>query len=76
MSELTNNQINIYNANFSMKKHKTRIFKHYLSKKCSSICLTMRNLNYVDCVDNCYYKLIKSDELMENTIKHINLKYQ
>lgn len=49
--------------------YRKNLFKDLINKKCSSVCLNSKDLNFKNCFDNCEAKFQNADRIFETTKK-------
>jgi hypothetical protein len=52
-----------------LNNYRKNLIKNLINKKCSSICLTSKNLNFKECFDNCEAKLQYADNVFDSSKK-------
>ena len=49
--------------------HTKRVLRNYINGKCSSACLTIDNVDFKSCIENCNAKLLQSNKLMAEGVQ-------
>jgi len=64
-----------HDENHELNKYRKGLIKDLINKKCSTICLNSKELNFKNCFDNCELKLQSADVVFELSKKeYINFK--
>lgn len=67
---------NIHSKNFlsgedqqELNNYRKSLVKDLINKKCSSVCINSKDLNFKNCFDNCEAKFQNADQLFESSKK-------
>ena len=77
-SEMYLNLINNFKMNSSQQRdvrgYSNYVLRNYITNKCSNRCLSIDNINYKSCIENCSTKLLQSNKILDEQLEEFQDK--